>query len=238
MKACLSHENITWRGNCTVSKLVRDGEIWTLLNKKGETIDQTKTVVIAASNQSAELVNTIRNGGTGTPLFPYRINFQAVRGQVSYGYLNATSTNTTSTTPYPINGAGNYIETDTEWLVGATYDRDNLSPAPRLQDQVDNFKRLENLAPDKAAHFKSDFERGLVRNWVGIRCATSDRLPAVGEVLPGLWLCTAMASRGLTFAPLCAEVIAAQILGENFGKEKPLNPRLIRALSVQRYMKK
>ena len=105
---------------------------------------------------------------------------------------------------------------------------------PSIRDQVDNFERLENLVPDIAERLKAEFERGLVKNWVGIRCATTDRLPVVGEVLPGLWVCTAMASRGLTFAPLCAELLAAQCEGEDL----PLNPRLVKALSVQRYRKK
>jgi tRNA 5-methylaminomethyl-2-thiouridine biosynthesis bifunctional protein len=48
-----------------------------------------------------------------------------------------------------------------------------------------------------------------------------------------LWLCTAMASRGLTFAPMCAELLARQCEGE----ELPLTPRLVKALSAQRYLK-
>lgn len=179
-------------------------------------------IVIAASNQSATLVNT----ATTT----LNLNLQAVRGQVTYGLRTAQFTQKQN---YPVNGGGCYIETDTHWLVGATYDRDNLSLEASIRDQVDNLKRLENLVPDIAAHLKPEFERGLVKNWVGIRCATTDRLPIVGEVLPGLWLCTAMASRGLTFAPLCAELLAAQCQGE----ELPLTPRLVKAISTQRYMK-
>jgi tRNA 5-methylaminomethyl-2-thiouridine biosynthesis bifunctional protein len=198
-----------------------DGKLWKLLDANDQVIAQTQMLVIATSNQSAGLINTLPNTPT--------LNFQAVRGQVSYGDLN-----TTQTIPHPINGGGSYIETDTQWSIGATYDRDNLSLEPSIRDQVDNFERLENLVPTIAMQLKAKFERGLVKNWVGIRCATTDRLPVVGEVLPGLWLCTAMASRGLTFAPLCAELLAA--LCE--GGELPLNQRLVKALSPQRYRKK
>ena len=220
VKACLSQPNIAWQCNCEVKRLIRDGELWTLLDGKTQVIAQAEMVVIAASNQSSDLLNTIPH----TP----KLNFQAVRGQVTYGNLSSKKL------PFPINGGGSYIETDTDWLIGATYDRDHLSLELSIRDQVDNFERLENLVPDIAERLKAEFERGLVKNWVGIRCATTDRLPAVGEVLPGLWVCTAMASRGLTFAPLCAELLVALCEGE----ELPLNPRLVKALSVQRFMKK
>ncbi len=220
VKACLSQANVTWRGNCDVRRLVREDGQWTLLDSDDQVLLRADMVVVAASNQSADLLNTI-------PAMP-KLNFQAVRGQVTYGDLE------TKTSAFPINGGGSYIETDTEWLIGATYDRDNLSLEPSIRDQVDNFERLENLVPDIATRLKPTFERGLVKNWVGMRCATTDRLPIVGEVMPGLWFCTAMASRGLTFAPLCAELLAAQCESE----ELPLKPRLVKALSVQRYMKK
>jgi tRNA 5-methylaminomethyl-2-thiouridine biosynthesis bifunctional protein len=224
VKACLAQANVTWRGHCDVKRLARDGHSWTVFDKNDQLLAQANMVVIAASNQSAGLLNTI-------PATP-KLIFQAVRGQVTYGNLGDHTPAGTST--YPINGSGSYCETDTEWLVGATYDRDNLSLKPSIRDQVDNFERLENLVPKIAAQLKPRFERGLVKNWVGIRCATTDRLPIVGEVMPGLWLCTAMASRGLTFAPLCAELFAAQCEGD----ELPLKPRLVKAVSVQRYMKK
>ena len=224
VKACLSQANVAWQGHCDVKRLAREGEQWTLLDSDEQVLLRADMVVVAASNQSAGLLNTILE----TP----KLNFQAVRGQVTYGNLSMHEAN--KKLPFPINGSGSYVETDTEWLVGASYDRDNLSLDASIRDQVDNFERLENLVPDIATHLKTEFERGLVKNWVGIRCATTDRLPIVGEVAQGLWLCTAMASRGLTFAPLCAELLAAQCEGE----APPLNPRLVKALNPLRYRKK
>jgi tRNA 5-methylaminomethyl-2-thiouridine biosynthesis bifunctional protein len=227
VKACLAQANVTWRGHCDVKRLSRDGDSWMLIDKDEHILARADMVVIATANQSTELLNTM----SAAP----KLIFQAVRGQVTYGNLSAPATAETST--YPINGSGSYIATDAEWLVGATYDRNNLSLDASIRDQVDNFERLENLAPEIAAQLKPAFERGLVNNWVGIRCATTDRLPIVGEVLQGLWLCTAMASRGLTFAPLCAELLAAQCENDK-SEELPLTPRLVKALSIQRYMKK
>lgn len=64
--------------------------------------------------------------------------------------------------------------------------------------------------------------------WAGVRCATPTRLPSVGPVAnaDGLWVCTGMGSRGLTFAALCAELLAAQLHGEPW----PVEQRLARAL--------
>lgn len=223
VKACLAQTGVTWRGNCKVKRLVREDGKWTLLDCDDQVLLSADMVVVAASHQSAELLSTI-------PTMP-KLNFQEVRGQVTYGDLNNIEVSKQS--PFPINGRGSYAETDTQWLVGATYDRGNLSLDASICDQVDNFERLENLVPEIAEQLKPSFERGLVKNWVGIRCTTSDRLPIVGEISPGLWLCTAMASRGLTFAPMCAELLARQCEGE----ESPLTPRLVKALSVQRYLK-
>jgi tRNA 5-methylaminomethyl-2-thiouridine biosynthesis bifunctional protein len=222
VKACLAQPNITWRGNSEVKRLAWDTGLWTLFDRSDNIIAQAKMVVIAASNQSLDLLKDVAHAP--------KLRLQAVRGQVTYGVLNHPRTQSSN---HPVNGGGSYIETDTEWLIGATYDRDHLSLDATMRDQVDNFQRLENLVPDIATALKPHFERGLVNNWVGIRCATTDRLPVVGEVLQGLWVCTAMASRGLTFAPLCAELLAAQLHDE----ELPLNARLVKALSVQRYMK-
>jgi tRNA 5-methylaminomethyl-2-thiouridine biosynthesis bifunctional protein len=63
-----------------------------------------------------------------------------------------------------------------------------------------------------------------------VRCASADRRPLVGEWAPGLWASMAMGSRGLTFAALCAELMAARLHGEPW----PLPARLARALDLRR----
>lgn len=224
---CLNQTGVTWRGSCKVQKLTRRGDFWQVIDIDNQVLAEAPRVVIAAANQSADLLNTV----AAAP----KLRLQAIRGQVTFGLLDAIKSDLR--TVFPINGDGSYIETNREWLIGATYDRDNLSLAANIADQVANFDRLENLAPAIAAQLKPAFTCGDVQNWVGIRCASSDRLPVVGEVSQGLWAFTALASRGLTFAPLCAELLASQMSGEA-DTNIPLNPRLQQALSVQRYMKK
>ena len=74
------------------------------------------------------------------------------------------------------------------------------------------------------------FSDGSVQAWTGVRCASTDRRPVLGELEPGLWVSTAMGSRGMTFAALCAELLAARVHGEPL----PLDKRLALALDARR----
>ena len=53
-----------------------------------------------------------------------------------------------------------------------------------------------------------------------------------GDYVPGLYINTAHGSRGLSSAPLCAEMLASQICGE----PPPLSSELSRALSPARFL--
>ncbi len=81
---------------------------------------------------------------------------------------------------------------------------------------------------------------------VGWRTLADDRLPVVGAVpvpgasaqrvrdlprLPGLYVCTALASRGIGWAPLLGELIAAWAGGGPF----PLEAELVEAVDPARF---
>jgi len=73
-----------------------------------------------------------------------------------------------------------------------------------------------------------------VQAWHNERCVSADRLPLVGPVNPlvddGLWVSTGMGSRGLSFAMLCAELLATRWSAEPW----PLPASLARALDPRR----
>ena len=75
-----------------------------------------------------------------------------------------------------------------------------------------------------------------MQGWAGVRCAYRDHLPVVGpldaEQWPGLWLCTAFGSRGLSYSALCAELLAAWLHGEPL----PLESRLAQSLRASRLL--
>ena len=230
VQACLNQKGVTWRGNCDVQSLSQQGKSWQVVGSDGQVFAEAAMVVVAASNHSAALLSTISSSVAPTPKVP-KLSLQAIRGQVTFGHLQ--DLHPSSRSSFPINGNGSYIETNDAWLVAASYDRVNLSLNANITDQVENFERLDSLVPEIAAQLKPSFTKGAVSNWVGIRCASSDRLPIVGEVAQGLWVLTALASRGLTFAPLCAQLLTAQLQDE----KPPLSPRLVKALNVKRYLK-
>jgi tRNA 5-methylaminomethyl-2-thiouridine biosynthesis bifunctional protein len=86
------------------------------------------------------------------------------------------------------------------------------------------------LLPAAAEALAPAFADGTVRAWTGVRCASTDRRPLVGLLAPGLWTLTALGSRGLTFAALCAALLASRVAGQGL----PLPADLAAALDLAR----
>ena len=97
--------------------------------------------------------------------------------------------------------------------------------------------RVAQLVPGLAGPLQAQLKAGQLSLWRGQRCVSHDRLPLVGPANAGgengLWMCLAMGARGLTFAALCAELLAARLMGEPL----PLPKRLARLLNAQRLQK-
>ena len=94
--------------------------------------------------------------------------------------------------------------------------------------------RVAQLVPGLAGPLQAQLKAGQLSLWRGQRCVSHDRLPLVGPANAGgengLWMCLAMGARGLTFAALCAELLAGRLMGEPL----PLPKRLARLLDAQR----
>ena len=127
---------------------------------------------------------------------------------------------------------------------GATYDLHDHDPQLRQSSHDENLSKVRSLLGDP----------GLVpdaplRGRVGFRCVGPDRLPLVGALPdatptgraerlrdlprhPGLYGLLGYASRGLIWAPLAAELLAAQLEGEPL----PLERTLVEALDPARFM--
>jgi len=218
VRAWLAQPRIEWRGNSKVGRIERDGGEWQLLDERGTELARTSLVVVAAAHASAALSRA------ALPLQP-------VRGQVSWGRHDAASTLPST----PVNGNGNLIAHVPQgdafaWFCGSTFQRGDTDTAPRAADHAYNFERLSALLPAAAHEVSAAFADGSARAWTGVRCASADRRPLVGQLAPGLWVSTAMGSRGLTFAGLCAELLCAQLHSEPL----PLGQRSAQALDVAR----
>ena len=139
---------------------------------------------------------------------------------------------------FPVNGHGGFIPAvpiadGLAWLLGSSYERDCETPEIKPQDHHENLARLKIMLPWMAAQLGDQFNAQQVHGWAGIRCATPGRLPILGRIATAksgadVWVCTGMGSRGLTFAGLCAELLAARLHGEPL----PIENRLVQALTL------
>lgn len=221
VRAWLAQPGIEWRGGVRVARLASGPQGWSLLDDAERTLATADLVVVAAALGSA-------------PLLQGRLDLHAVRGQVSWGAAAQAGAGGT-----PVNGNGHFIPCvpladGPAWLSGSSYVRGDTSLEPRDAEQQANLDRLQVLVPGTAQRLAPFFAAGQVRAWTGVRCASTDRRPLVGEIAPGLWVSTAMGSRGLSFAALCGELLAARLHGEPL----PLERRLADALDAARQREK
>ncbi|HEY1230048.1 MAG TPA: FAD-dependent 5-carboxymethylaminomethyl-2-thiouridine(34) oxidoreductase MnmC, partial [Ramlibacter sp.] len=217
VRAWLATPCVEFRGSTRVDRVQQTGSSWQVLDAQCQLLAEADLVVVAAALGSGPLL-------PGLSLMP-------VRGQVSW----ATHANGVAMPAAPVNGNGHFLPAvpladGMAWLTGSTYGRGETSLEPRDGDQLANLDRLRTLEPEVAAALAPVFASGDVHAWCGVRCASSDRRPLVGEIAPGLWVSTAMGSRGLTFAWLAANLLAARLHGEPL----PLPLRLASALDVAR----
>ncbi|MHB1121421.1 MAG: FAD-dependent 5-carboxymethylaminomethyl-2-thiouridine(34) oxidoreductase MnmC [Ramlibacter sp.] len=218
VRAWLAEQGVAWRGGASVARLARHGHAWRLLDRHGALLAEAELVVLAAAHGTAALLDG-------------RLPLHPVRGQVSWAFQRPGQ----PLPPFPVNGHGHFIpqamvEGATAWLCGSTYERGDADRSPRDADHQANLAKLGALLPQVAEQLAPAFRDGSVQAWTGVRCASADRRPYVGEIEAGLWVSTAMGSRGLTFAALCGELLAARLHGEPL----PLEPRLAAALDTAR----
>ena len=218
VRAWLAQPGVRWRGHARVDRVARSDKGWRLIDAGGRELEQADLVVIAAACASADLVER-------------QLALQPVRGQVSWGIREAQQV----LPPFPVNGQGHFIPhvpvgAAAAWFCGSTYDRGDTDLAPRRADHQQNLTKLGSLLPAVEQQLVAAFSGRAVKAWTGVRCASADRRPLLGELETGLWVSTAMGSRGMTFAVLCAELLAARLHGEPL----PLERRLAASLDVLR----
>lgn len=211
VNAWLATPGITWRGNAEVARLEQTGNTWRVLDAAGLLLAEANMIVLCAGHASQVLAKAA--GGTPPDL-------QAVRGQVTCGLQLDTSALPVLVPipPFPVNGDGGLIPNipmpaGPMWLMGASYERDAALPELKPQDHGENLARLQRLLPQVADTLANQFDGDAAQGWAGIRCATPNRLPLVAPLagVKQAWLCTGLGSRGLSFAALCGELLAAQL---------------------------
>ncbi|QMV73971.1 FAD-dependent 5-carboxymethylaminomethyl-2-thiouridine(34) oxidoreductase MnmC [Comamonas piscis] len=239
--ALLDHPGIRFVGDAQVDALqALDGAShWSLCNAQGQELAQADLVVLCAGPHSASIGINGQAPRAGQAL-------QTIRGQVSWGVYPAGQA---PIVRHPVNGHGSWVPYflsgaagDAAWVMGSSFERGQHQLPPTAEDaaaaHAGNWAKLRTLLPDGYRPDAAAFAQA--QHWAQLRCASTDRLPLVGPLLPatalpsGLlspWVATAMGSRGLTWALLCAELLAARLHGEPL----PVSNPLALALASDRY---
>ncbi|MDF1485154.1 FAD-dependent 5-carboxymethylaminomethyl-2-thiouridine(34) oxidoreductase MnmC [Ramlibacter sp. H39-3-26] len=219
--AWLALPGVRFAPGAAVERLSGGAAGWRLHDAAGRVLAQADRVVIAAGPASGRFL----------PALP----LQPVRGQLAWGPHGAAD----GLPAMALNGDGHLVTQmprpgGSIWLTGATFERDDTGCDLRDSGTAANQARLARLHPAAAEKLAPRFAAGRVHAWAGVRCASADRRPLAGEPqpaeAPGLWVSTALGSRGLTFCVLCAELLAARWHGEPL----PIPDTLARALDARR----
>ncbi|MEO3714388.1 FAD-dependent 5-carboxymethylaminomethyl-2-thiouridine(34) oxidoreductase MnmC [Roseateles flavus] len=231
---------IQLRTDCRVSRLRRSDAGWQCLDEAGRVLAEAESLVLAAGADSLALLATLDAGGPAAQLPPLNVQ----RGQISRLSAEQLALSGLHAPRLPLAGAGYALGLPDGGLVfGATHQDGDADPEIRDSDHQDNLAQLAQLSPLALPR------PALAQGRVGWRLIAPDRLPLVGGLaaspaqgridqvrmiprLPGLALCTAMASRGLSWALLCGELLASRVTGA----PAPLEASLVDALDPLRFL--
>lgn len=225
--------------NIEIATLTRNNRRWQLFDTDDRQITDAEVVVIANAQAAHRFAQT-----EWLPLQLIRGQTTRIRASDLSQRLNTVLCGSVYLTPVH-NG---------QHLLGATFQRDDVSKELRTSDDEKNLAQLAQMVPAFATQFK-DIES----QHAALRVATPDRLPVVGAVpdyaafqqdyaelwkgkpdhhypparhLNGLYLMTGFGARGLSTIPLAAELLAAMIAQEKL----PLAQTLVDALNPARWI--
>jgi tRNA 5-methylaminomethyl-2-thiouridine biosynthesis bifunctional protein len=210
-----------------IEKIERDqsSNQWILKDQQNSIIASAQTLVIAGAYESVNFEQT---------------NFLPVnqlRGQVTHIPSDSDSEELKTI----ICGKG-YIAPSTKGIIscGASYNKGLLSTQLREEDHAANLAMLNKTDPEITKVIKAEQLQNLDGR-ANFRCTTNDYLPIVGAVpnaqhfkqqyqrlrqdatstidclgsyQPDLYIHCGLGSRGLSYAPLTAEILASDISGE------------------------
>ena len=205
------HERLTCLWNTKISKFEETNGKWYLLGNSNEEILSADKVVVANAMDSKALLSTI---GIRLPLKP-------VRGQLSIFSIKKDDPWVEKLPRVGISGDGYCLpaqqldDGNYRWSVGSSFDEGEDDLSPRDGSDAFNREQAKGLVDFVEGDIKSLEKAG---DFVGVRCVAGDRLPIIGALTqrPGIFLATALGSRGVLWSALAAKLIAAQALDDDF----------------------
>ena len=216
-----------------VHALRRSGSGWCLLDAAGATLAEAPTVVLANAGDALNLL--------GAPDWP----ISKVRGQISL--LPAAAL---ALPRVPVAGAGYLLPelSGGRAMFGATSQRGDDDAAVREDDHRANLAQLAQLA--QLVGHAVDADPASMQGRTAWRWSAVDRLPLIGAVpdadapaqrldqarfvprMAGLFVFTALGSRGITWSALGAQTLASLITGA----PAPMEASLIDAVDPARFV--
>ncbi len=214
---------------------------WRLRDAKGSTLAEAAHVVLANAGDALRLLRPFMPAAQ-----PDAWPMRAVRGQISIAPRSRLPGLTLPA--MPVTGSGYLLSClGDDVIFGATAQTDDADPSVRDADHRLNLQQLSRLS---GTQFGSDTE-GL-RGRTGWRWGTHDKLPVLGGVpdltatltidgmeqprqvprMAGLHACTGFGSRGITWAALSAQIVAASIAGA----PAPIEASLLDSVDAGRFV--
>ena len=194
-----------------IDTLVREGNRWLLTDASKNITLSADKVIVAAGLASKKILGSIQ----------IKLPLKPVRGQLSFFKVRPNS-NWAARLPHAIICGDGYCipasrleNGDMRWIVGSSFDENETDNQARYESDRFNQEQaagLLNYAEGDHSELMPDGQ------FVGIRCVAGDRLPIIGALpqRPGIFVATALGSRGILWSALAAKLIADQVLAGDF----------------------
>ena len=166
----------------------------------------------------------LANSSEAPKLHPVpQLRLRRVRGQLTYVPASEIEP------PHAVVLRGGMVLPPVEGLcaVGASYDLDDEDPHPRSDSDEGNLARMAGIVS-----FSGNLSS--LESRVAFRAVAPDRVPVVGKLGEGVYGAFAYGSRGLIWAALAAECLAAELEGEPL----PLEGKLVDAMDPGRFARR
>ena len=204
------HPKLICRWNTSVARLEKVDGAWGLFSPQDELIMTADKAIIAAALETKNLAASM----------DVRLPLRPVRGQLSIFSITEKNSWAARLPRTAISGDGYCLPAEKlpdgnyRWIVGSSFDEGESS----LQDwdSSDDFNR--DQAKGLLDYLEGDISQlQKMGSFVGIRCVAGDRLPIIGALTqrPGIFLATALGSRGALWSALAAKLISAQVLEDD-----------------------
>ena len=188
-----------------------------LFNEQAQSLGQFDHVIVCCARHTATF-------------FEHYPVLKPIRGQVSWVENTAQ--------PLALNQAYSYggycMQLDAQQLIlGASFYPNRDDSDVLLEDHVHNYELIHSIFPHYAQSLPD------VTTWQGrasVRAQSLDYFPVLGKMSEQteIYSFAGLGSKGFLFAPLCSEILAAQILKEAC----PVPESLLQKLSPTRFQKK